>query len=63
MQLNRAEVLALLTAHPDTLELSEVPDGLAQQCADLGLLSRTSAGAWKLTEAGYAEYRARLNRN
>jgi hypothetical protein len=60
VQLSRDEVLALLTAYPDTLELGDVPDWLAQRCAALGLLSRTAAGAWKLTEAGYAEYRARI---
>jgi hypothetical protein len=58
--LSQDKILALLTAHPDTLELAEVPDWLAQQCAALGLVSRTAAGAWKLTETGYAEYRSRL---
>jgi hypothetical protein len=45
------------------LELADVPDWLAQQCAALGLVSRTAAGTWNLTEIGYAEYRSRLNRN
>lgn len=59
MVLTRDQVLALMTAHPDTWELSDVPAWLEQECADLGLVCRTDRG-WKLTEAGYHERRRRL---
>jgi hypothetical protein len=58
-QLSRDQVLALLTAHPDTWELSHVPDWLAEECADLGLIEQSRLGVWKLMEAGYAEWRWR----
>jgi hypothetical protein len=58
-QLSRDQVLALLTVHPDTWELSCVPDWLALECVELGLIVEARRGIWKLTEAGYAEWRVR----
>jgi hypothetical protein len=60
MDVTRHQILALLTAHPDTWELTAVPDWLAEQCAELGLITRTASGAWKLTATGYGERRSRL---
>jgi hypothetical protein len=61
MELARDQILALLTAHPDTWELADVPDWLARQCSDLGLVTQAPGGAWKLTEAGYVERGSRLD--
>lgn len=61
MNLTRDQILAILTAHPDTLEIAEVPEWLVLECVELGLVVRGPGGAWKLTEAGYAERRSRLD--
>jgi hypothetical protein len=54
-ELNRDHVLALLTAHPDTWQLADVPFWLAKECQALGLITEEPNGAWKLTVAGYRE--------
>jgi hypothetical protein len=61
MSLTKDQVLALLTAHPDTWELADVPDWLARQCADGGLIVEIRRGVWKLTDAGYCARRALLD--
>ena len=58
--LTRHQVLALLTAHPDTWELADVPDWLIDECRNLGLVREVRASVWKLTEQGYREWHARL---
>lgn len=58
--LTRNQVLALLTAHPDTWELADVPDWLVNECRDLGLIHEVRTSVWKLTEQGYREWYARL---
>jgi hypothetical protein len=60
MELTRDHVLALLTAHPDTWELAEVPPWLAQECSGMGLIIQSRLGVWKLTEEGYRERQSRL---
>jgi hypothetical protein len=54
-ELTRDHVLALLTAHPDTWQLADVPPWLAKECEELGLIVREPNGAWKLTVVGYRE--------
>lgn len=56
-------MLALLTAHPDTWELSDVPGWLCLECADLGLVRRSTPSGWKLTEKGYLVLSARLEQS
>ena len=60
MDLTRDHVLALLTAHPDTSELAEMPPWLAQECSEMGLTILSRPGVWKLTEEGYRERQSRL---
>jgi hypothetical protein len=60
MELTRDHVLALLTAHPDTWELSEVPLWLTQECSEKGLIIQSRPGVWKLTVEGYRERMIRL---
>ncbi|MDR3436419.1 hypothetical protein [Telmatospirillum sp.] len=48
--------LWVLTAHPDTLLLSEsAPEWLVEECRALGIVEAAGPGAWKLTAAGFAE--------
>jgi hypothetical protein len=58
--LTRNQILALFTAHPDTWELAGVPDWLAEECVDLGLVVKTPRGKWRLTLAGSRERKKRL---
>jgi hypothetical protein len=60
MELTRDHALALLTAHPDTGELEDIPPWLARECSELGLIILIRPGVWKLTEVGYRERLARL---
>jgi hypothetical protein len=60
MVLTHDQVLALLTADPDTWELAELPEWLADECRGLGLIGQQSGGIWRLTPAGYRERQSRL---
>jgi hypothetical protein len=53
MEVGYDETLALMTAHPDTWELRDVPPWLASSCEAKGLAIRVPSGAWKLTDRGY----------
>lgn len=57
--LTRDQKLWLLTAHPDTWELSEdPPDWLARECNRLGLVEPSGRpGIWKLTAKGHPIWR------
>lgn len=50
LSLTRDQTLWLLTAHPDTWELSEAPVWLVVECVESGLAAPTAKpGIWKKT--------------
>ena len=54
--------LWLLTADPETWELSDAPAWLAKVCADLGLAFEVAPGLWKKTLKGANWCRGRRGR-
>jgi hypothetical protein len=46
--------LWLLTAHPDTWDLSEAPAWLARECGEMGLVFEAAPGLWRKTVKGHA---------
>jgi hypothetical protein len=62
MELTQDEKLWLLTAHPDTFDLSEhAPAWLIAACHMKGLVKRsTTPGGWRLSETGYVQRRMLL---
>jgi hypothetical protein len=51
-EVNRDQVLWLLTAHPDTWDLAEAPAWLSDECARRGFVKEVEPGKWRKTGRG-----------
>jgi hypothetical protein len=56
LEVNRDQVLWLLTAHPDNWDLAEAPAWLSDECARLGFVKEVELGKWRKTGRGGQGY-------